>query len=116
MRVKFNGRIQKAVDRRKGSDLSRLAAMQISASGELLDTGGPEAHANGVADGLALATAYHNAANKEVARGGLASLIGIYLATQETSEGEDRLYFVGTPDSIMAKINRIPEAQKSTTR
>ncbi len=113
--IKTNKKIQRLVDKRKGSSIAHVAFTHIAAVGladEKRTSTLDGAHHDGVEVGLVMFLAYEKKLERTLF---LASErkkngdFGIYVATQETSDGVDRLYFIGTPGGICAALEKIPE-------
>jgi hypothetical protein len=110
MRIKHDKDIQTAVDKRQGHAITHLTAVHACAV-EYADESGVsetamEAFDAGVVNGLALAVAYDRASETAPRNS-----IGIYAATQETNDGNDYLYFIGTKKDILAKLESVPATE-----
>jgi hypothetical protein len=92
--IKFNARIQGLVDRKRISDIERLAAGCLREE-EVQGTVGMEATELGIEEGLRLASKAKGRA--------------IYSASVNEATGTCIFYFVGTAASIAAKLKKLPD-------
>ena len=114
MKYKQHPKIQALVDNLKGSKITHLTALHIPAARFTDEVGSisqaaSDAHANGVYNGIILAQKFIKAKERIIAKygEGNSASFGIYLATQETSDGDDYLYFIGTPEQIIKKLEKV---------
>jgi hypothetical protein len=118
MKIKTNAKIQQAVDERQGHTIAKFVALHIPAEEPFEDSytandlsaAEQTAMKDGISKGLWLAKKYEKVLNDRE-ESFVPKNFGIYLATQETTAGEDLLYFIGTPDEIVAKLNKVPATE-----
>jgi hypothetical protein len=116
MKIITNKQIQKLVDNIASRDLLRVAAL-ISPAVSLVEITGsqndPVVVAGQVYE-LAMDHAQELGRKLDVARRSLGAKrtkdVRIFLATQETSDGVDRIYLIGTPADIMQKLRKLPQS------
>jgi hypothetical protein len=116
MKIRASRRIQKEVDKRKGSDLSSLTVLHVCGASFLNGNRdeGSDNFAYGVRNGVELFEKFlREKDGRYTSGGGHLSLpvpddFGIYCAGQETSDGNDYLYFIGTVFEIIEKLRKVP--------
>lgn len=117
MKLRRHKSIQREVDRRQGHMITHLTVLHICAVEYPRDSVEfPVDHfASGVVNGLKLLKKSYRIYGQRSRQWNLSAAknFGIYVAAQETSDGNDYLYFIGTPSEIVASLKTV-EATEAT--
>ena len=120
IKIKRHNQIQAAVDNRQGHTITKIAYAHLCAvvyaddpavtSGKASLIAGfvNEMFQNGIEVGLDILQKFQREAAKFKH---VPEKFGIYVAKQETSDGDDYLYFIGTPNQILMKLLAVPATE-----